>query len=95
MSESYTGVRVIEVRSELIHLLYTEKSIGIDFDQRRKFSQNEYIVLKGPEQGQSAITKCKGELLYLVQNDGLSAGGIRPKNKEQRMALDALLDDSI
>lgn len=95
MSDSYTGVRVVDVRPELVHLLYTEKEIGVDFDQRRKFSQNEYVVIKGPEQGQSAITRCKGDRLVLVNSDGLSAGGIRPKNKEQRMALDALLDDTV
>ncbi len=95
MSDMFTGIRVVDVKSELINELYKEKSISTDFDQRRTFYPNEYIVIKGPEQGQSAITRAKDNRLYLLNGERIQASSIKPKNKEQRMALDALLDDSI
>jgi len=99
MSENYTGVRVVKVGPDIVDLAYKAKKIDLDqLDGRiaRHLSQNEYVVLKyeNPSRNQSALTKVTGTQLSLLWN-GIEAAGIKPRNKEQRMALDALLDDRI
>ncbi len=98
MSEGYTGVRVCEVRPELIDQLYLNKHIFSDFDARRKpFSQNEYVVVKDITGGHgTALARAVGDKLVLLEpKKKQQAAGIYPRNKEQIMALDALLDDKI
>lgn len=94
---SYTGVRVIEVRPDLIDQLYTEKSIDIDFDARKEpFNENEYVILKDINQGsQSALSRVKKGRLVLLNRYHKEAAGIKPRNSEQRLALDALRDPEI
>lgn len=96
--DGYTGVRVIEVKPDLINQLYQNKKIFAEFDARRKpFSQNEYVVLKDiTGSNQSAIAHVKGNYLALIDpKRKVHATGIYPRNKEQAWALDALLDDDI
>jgi PhoH-like ATPase len=93
MSQGYTGVKVVEVDSALINQIYQDKSIDTSFDERLKFYPNEYVVLKQGE-GQSALGKVRNNKIHLLNNK-LSVGNIKPKNKEQSFALDALLDDDI
>lgn len=94
MSESYTGVKVLQVKKEIINELYRNGEIEV-WDKRYGWYENLYVVVKDESGGsQSALAKVRNGKLVLL-NDGLSASGIEPRNKEQRMALDALLDDSI
>lgn len=97
MAQSYTGVRVINVRAEVINRLYKDKSIGVDFNKNYKFFQNEYVVVKDNEQGQqSAITRVVGDkLVILWEPEDVTVSGVTSRNKEQRMAFNALLDDRI
>lgn len=94
MSDSYTGVKVLDVEKDIIDSIYKNGSVEI-WDKRLALYENMYVVLKD-EGGtsSSALCKVKNDYLHLLPHD-LSASGITPKNKEQRMALDALLDDSI
>lgn len=97
--DAYTGVRVINVNPEIVNNTYKDKKIpfsALDGRLTRHLSQNEYCVLKfeNPPHSQSALTRVIGEELVLLYND-IHASGITPRNKEQRMALDALLDDRI
>lgn len=95
--DNYTGVRVVHTSPEFLNEAYRNRKVPLDsLDGRvsRHLSQNEYVVLKaGPQQ--SALTRVTGQQLNLFDGDHLNASGIRPRNKEQRMALDALLDDNI
>ena len=109
-SDAYTGVKVLyETSSKLIDALYREGSLAIEeFDGRLKLKdqQNLYLVLTdkivdedGKELSQttaSAIARVWGDRVIKVPvtKDSL-IGGIRPRNKEQAMALDALTDDRI
>lgn len=100
MSEAYTGVRVLEVKQELIAQLYQARYIPVTFDKRYSFSQNEFVVLKditeGPTKCESVITRCVGDrLIQVKERYKLKASNVEPRNKEQHMALDALLDDTI
>ena len=98
MSIEYTGVRVIHTTPSMINDIYSNKSIArhhLDGRIARHLSENEYIVLKFDGGSvQSAITRVVGDSLRLV-NPKLEASGLTPRNKEQIMALDALLDDEI
>jgi PhoH-like ATPase len=95
-SDLYSGVKVLEVDKDVIDEFYKSKEISLDnFDQRHVFYPNMYIVLKDADgASNSALGKVKGGKVVLLPKD-LSAGNVRPKNKEQVFAMDALLDDSI
>lgn len=100
MSENYTGVRVLEIKQELIAQLYQAKYILTTFDKRYSFYQNEYVILKdqteGPTKCESVITRCIGDrLIQVKERYKLKASNVEPRNKEQHIALDALLDDRI
>lgn len=108
MSESYTGVRVVEVRSELIAKIYKDKSLELirnsdgtyspNFNRRFKFFPNEFIVLKDIlKETTTALTRVWNNSLILntVEKDFGSISGVKPRNKEQHMALDILMDDKI
>jgi len=94
MSDLYTGVRVHQVSKEIIDTIYQHGEIEI-WDNRYNWYQNLYVVLKD-ETGSSAsaLGRVKGTKIVLLEKN-LSAGGLNPRNKEQRMSMDALLDDSI
>jgi PhoH-like ATPase len=97
MTEQYTGVSVVEVQKEIIDELYKEKEIDM-FEVSlpgHRFSQNEYLVVKDVGGTSSSVLgKVRGTDVHLLPNT-ISAAGLKPKNKEQVFALDALLDDSI
>ena len=94
MSTEYSGVKVITTKREIIDELYREKKIEC-WDKRYGWYENLYVVVKDETGGQSsALAKVKNGQLILLQ-DKLVASGISPRNKEQKMALDALLDDDV
>jgi len=88
----YTGIKELSVQSELIDEIYAKGKVEIP-DRRHALYPNMFVVLKNGE-SQSAITRVKNTELYLV-DPKLRAAGIRPRNKEQVMAMDVLLDDSV
>ena len=95
MVTKYTGVKVIDVDRTVIDEVYKNKQVAI-WDKRIGIYPNMFVYLK-PNDGKDngAITIAKGDHLKLISEKGLSAFGIKPKNKEQIMALHSLLDDSI
>lgn len=96
MTDLYSGVRVHSVRKELIDKLYENKEIKI-WDNRYNWYENLYVVAKDETGSQSsALAKVKDDRLVLLQVDrNTLISGIKPRNKEQCFALDALLDDTI
>jgi len=96
MSEIYTGVKVFEVKPDLIDKIYKEKQIDF-FDNRYKWYENLFVVLKDETGGQqSALGRVKhGKIHLLPSKQELQTQGLIPKNKEQHMALDVLLDDDV
>ncbi len=91
----YTGTETLEVESEAIDTLYKDKKIKLE--NICDFSQNQYLVLTSPE-NKSAIARVKGEYVCLINTKAMEKekiSGVVPRNKEQFMAMDALLDDSI
>lgn len=95
MSKLYSGIKVLQVNKEIIDELYKNKKIKLWNDKNVNWYQNLYVVVKSGE-SPSALARVKGDKLILLQvNNNTTVSGVRPRNKEQCMALDALLDDSI
>jgi PhoH-like ATPase len=90
----YTGVKVLNVEQHVINSLYEFKDIPL-WEEIKDYSENLYVVCKDLSgQSQSALAKVeRGKLVLLDPN--ISCQDLKPRNKEQRMAMDALLDDDI
>lgn len=97
--KSYTGVRVLEISNTVVQSIYKDKTIDIP-DKRLTLYPNQFVYLKplAGEGQNGAITRVtkSGKQLELIPPDGqLRSVGITPLNKEQRMAMTNLLDDTI
>lgn len=93
MEQVYSGVSKVFVPSAMINELYSLGSVETNFPA----FPNQFFILKSEEnESQSVIVRYKKGKLYLLRNcpkDGIM--GITPRNAEQRMALDLLLDPDI
>lgn len=91
---SYTGVKVLTLSKNLIQTLYKNKYIPLP-EEISSSPQNLYVVCKDfTGQSDSALARVKGDKLVLL-DPAIKCSNLLPRNKEQRMAMDALLDDSI
>ena len=89
----YTGVQVIETEQSIIDQLYETKVIPSWGS--KDYPENVYLVCKDKTgTNASALAKIEKGDLCLLDPD-ISCQNLRPRNKEQRMAMDALLDDEI
>jgi PhoH-like ATPase len=92
--EFYTGVKVINARTEIIDEIYKNKKIEI-FDNRYTLYENMFVIVKDEIGGQqSALCIVKGNQLHLIP-ENINVQGIIPRNKEQKMAMSVLLDENI
>lgn len=94
--ELYTGVAEIEVAPEQIDAFYRDKQLPLEKD---RYYPNQFLILK-------ANDGSKKSAMGRVSNNGQTvlkplsaqdpvAWGIKPLNKEQRFAMELLLDDSL
>ena len=92
-SAAYTGVSVITVDEENMNEFYSEGGIECEYN----LMPNEYVVLKAEGRGSALGRKINQHIQKLNHSfqKGESVQGIRPRNKEQRFALDMLLDERI
>jgi len=92
-SAAYTGVSVIDIAEEDMNEFYAEGGIECE----HYLMPNEYVVLKSEGKGSALGRKVNRHIQKLRQSfqKGESIQGIRPRNKEQRFALDMLLDEKI
>lgn len=90
----YSGFREIQVAGQEIEAFYRDGVVPLA--HRRRALPNQYFILKNREQPSlSALARhYNGLLLPLAAVDG-DVMGIKPRNKEQRFALDLLLNDDI
>lgn len=97
ISESYTGVRVIEsVRTDYINNLFNYGWMdGLNTITEDKLYPNQFLVLKSTgSQSAMGIVDSTGKKINLI-SDKTKLGNIKPRNKEQSMALNMLLNDEI
>lgn len=96
VDELYTGVTELEVSPEEIDNFYKNKKMALD---ETRFFPNQFVILKTSDGSKkSAIGRVSnnGEfVLRPLSNQEPSAWGIKPLNKEQRFAMELLLDDSL
>ena len=95
LDELYSGCRTITVKGSMIDTLYREKSLGWE-DGGLTF--NEFALLQDelkPNHTALAIFKPDFRLHALSPRGDEPVWNIRPRNKEQRMALELLLDPDV
>jgi len=91
---SYTGVKVLTLSKTIIQAIYKEKSIPLP-EELKLSPQNLYVVCKDSTgQSDSALARIKDDKLVLL-DPSIRCSNLLPRNKEQRMAMDALLDETI
>lgn len=96
VDELYTGVAEVEVPGEQIDAFYKDKKLSLPKDT---YFPNQFLILKAAgDAKKSAIGRVSnhGELLLKpLSAQEPVAWGIKPLNKEQRFAMELLLDDSL
>lgn len=94
MSEPHVGFRQFEVQPELIEDIYEDGRI-MAWDKRVAFYPNMYLELKD-QTNPKHTALCKISANNTVEHiQSQIASGIKPRNREQVFALDALMDDKI
>src|SRR5207245_1714822 len=95
----YTGWRETHVPGAFIDRLYAEKQQKLELpDDEPALVANEFVLLKDhANEGHTAIARFRGDntMLVPVRPRRGSVFGIIPRNLQQTMALELLLDDSI
>jgi PhoH-like ATPase len=90
------GWTTIETPHETIDCLYAAGAVGVDalgIDTTTEFNENEFAVLRSGSQS-ALVRAVHGEFVLLPQHTP-EAWGLRPRSKEQRFALELLLDPDI
>jgi len=88
------GWSVIDVGYEIVDCLYAAGEIDIGaVDAAAPLHENEFAVLRSGSQ--SALTRRVDNELILLSHAVPEPWGLRPRNKEQRFALELLLDPEI
>jgi PhoH-like ATPase len=94
------GWSTIEAPYETIDCLYAAGAVAIDAvvtdsasDAAIEFNENEFAVLRSGSQS-ALVRAVHGEFVLLSQHTP-EAWGLRPRSKEQRFALELLLDPDI
>lgn len=95
--EMYTGVLVHEIFEPIVPDLYTFKEIELSkIPTLPKMYPNQYLVIKyGGQKGLARFDATQNKLVGLMGAGKSGVWGIQPKNLEQTLALDMLLNDDI
>jgi PhoH-like ATPase len=89
-----TGWSTIETTPEVVDGLYAKGTAdAAAIDGADEVGENEFAVLRSGSQ--SALTRRVGAALALLSQSVPEAWGLRPRSKEQRFALELLLDPAI
>src|SRR5204863_5166416 len=96
VTDLYTGMFEISVSSEAINTFRAKSELEVPGD--KKFFPNEYCTLTDETNPKrTALTKvdASGRKLVPIIDSKEGVWGIRPRNREQHFAFDALLDDRV
>ena len=97
----YPGWRELRVRAGVIDKLFAEKQLdaaALGIEPAAPLLANEFVLLKDEQdEAHSALARYRGEggAVVPVRSRRGTVFGIMPKNLQQTMALDLLLDDSV
>jgi PhoH-like ATPase len=88
------GWSTVETAHEIIDCLYAAGALAADaVEAAATVGENEFAVLRAGSQ--SALTRRVGDDLRLLAHAAPEAWGLRARSKEQRFALELLLDPTI
>lgn len=88
------GWFTIDVPSSLVNDLYEHGEVPTSaFSAGAELVVNEFAVVKSGSQ--SALVRCNGEMVELLPATSPEAWGLRARSKEQRFALELLLDPDV
>ena len=93
--ELYLGSAEVEIDPAKIDEFYQNKKITLEKD---KYYPNQFLILKandGSKKSAVGRVDSSGEVLKALSPQEPTAWGIKPLNKEQRFAMELLLDDSV
>src|SRR5581483_5160074 len=91
--ESPGWLMVDDVPGAVIDRLFAERVVAVDeAGAAEALAENEFAVLRAGQQ--SALARRKADALHLLRHN-LDAFDLRPRNIEQRLALDLLLDPDV
>jgi PhoH-like ATPase len=95
----YTGYRELNVKGDLIDKMFSEKGLALSAEQAGgDLFANEFILLRDEnDPAHTALTRFHGDVQKLmpVRHRRGPVFGIMPRNLQQTMAFDLLLDDSV
>ena len=89
--EDFVGFSQLELTDEEVDELYSENKIDIEMD----LCENEFLIGKGVSQGKSVLCWYRGKQLIRLHELRLEQTETTPRNKEQKFAMHALVDDTI
>ena len=93
-TERPMGWSTFDTSVEIIDRLYKFEGIEkTEIEEASGLYENNFAVLRCGSQ--SALTRCRDNELRLMQQSAPEAWGLRSRNKEQRFALELLLDPQI
>ncbi len=93
-AERPVGWSVLDTTYETVDCLYAAGAVDASaIESAGDMSENEFAVLRAGSQ--SALTRKVGNELALLPHAVPEPWGLRPRNKEQRFALELLLDPDI
>ena len=88
------GWFTIEVDGSVVNALYEHGEIPVvSLSESPSLVVNEFAVVKSGSQ--SALVRCNGEMIELLPATSPEAWGLRARSKEQRFALELLLDPDV
>jgi len=84
----------IDARVDQVDSLYKDGALSMaSLDGTSKLVDNNFVVLRNGSQ--SALARCRDGELHLLPHHSPEAWGLRSRSKEQRFALELLLDPEI
>lgn len=94
------SIRTLVVEEKDFESFKRERSLDLELEQTKHLSVNEYIYLSNGKAQEPARYQGEGQIDDLILGGSLSIKipkgvNFRPLNNEQRMLIDALLDDEI
>ncbi|MCP4679491.1 MAG: PhoH family protein [Deltaproteobacteria bacterium] len=99
ISELYSGIHDIVVPANVLSDLFSSGSAPLPErdESEPSYSANSFAIVTDETGQGSALARLlpKENKMQLLKGKGQSIWGIRPRNKEQRFAIELLLDDSI
>lgn len=88
------GWFTLDVPGALVNELYEHGEIATSaFEREHELVVNEFAVVKSGSQ--SALVRCTGEMVELLPAASPEAWGLRARSKEQRFALELLMDPDV